>query len=860
MRISPEVEIALTLAQNEAARRRHEYFTLEHLLYALLFDEGTAMIIRHAGGDPAAIKKELEQFLSDQLESVPEETFDVPAASLAVQRAIRRAAAHVQSSGKEQITGANVLVAIFAERESPAVSLLEKAGVTRLDVVAYISHGVSKAEEADEGREKEAASLDGDGDGPRSRRDPLKAYTINLNDEAREKRIDPLVGRSNEISRMIQILARRKKNNPLLVGDSGVGKTAIVEGLALKIVTGQVPDALKKSTVYSLDMGALIAGTRYRGEFEERLKGVVKALQKIDGAVLFIDEIHTIVGAGATSGGSMDASNLLKPALASGRMRCIGSTTFEEFRQHFEKDRALSRRFQRVEVIEPSIEDTKKILEGLRSKYEEFHGVKYTDAALDAAATLSARYLHDRRLPDKAIDLLDEAGAAAKLKLYSEEKAAAPLQLGPASSPDLSKKDEKKEASPLNGSSANGAPAPDAPKTTRSGEVPPLPVLLPKASESSPGLDADSADKKPKIIVDVSEVETVLARMAQIPPREVSSNDRAKLKNLDQELKGVVFGQERAILQLAAAIKLARAGLRSPEKPIGNFLLTGPTGVGKTEVAKQLAKIMGISFVRFDMSEYMERHTVSRLIGAPPGYVGFDQGGLLTDAIAKTPHAVLLLDEIEKAHPDVFNVLLQIMDHGKLTDNNGKSTDFRHVILLMTSNVGARDLGRRAVGFGDRRATGDAEREYKLLFSPEFRNRLDARIQFDPLSQETMGSIVDKFMKELTGQLAERNVELELTPNARTHLAEKGYDPDFGARPLARVIQEDVKQPLGEELLFGKLEKGGKVLIDVEEAEITDEDTGEKKPGKKLAFTFTSAADKPDDKTDDARTKAAPKA
>ena len=846
MRISPEVEIALTLAQNEAARRRHEFFTLEHLLYALLFDESTAQIIRHAGGDPVAIKKELEQFLSDQLESVPEETFDVPAASLAVQRAIRRAAAHVQSSGKEQITGANVLVAIFAERESPAVNILEKAGVTRLDVVAYISHGVSKAEEADESREKEAASLDGEGEGPRSRRDPLKAYTINLNDEAREKRIDPLVGRSNEINRMIQILARRKKNNPLLVGDSGVGKTAIVEGLALKIVQGTVPDALKKATVYSLDMGALIAGTRYRGEFEERLKGVVKALQKVDGAVLFIDEIHTIVGAGATSGGSMDASNLLKPALASGRMRCIGSTTFEEFRQHFEKDRALARRFQRVEVNEPSIEDTKKILLGLRGKYEDFHGVRYTDDALDAAATLSARYLHDRRLPDKAIDLLDEAGAAAKLKLYSDDKsAAAPLQLlpGPPSERTLEKSDGN-GASGLNGSGGSV----DGPRTTRTGEAPPA---LHKSSASS---DGNKEKDKPKIVVGVTEVETVLARMAQIPPREVSSNDKEKLKNLDSDLRNVVYGQERAIVQLAAAIKLARAGLRSPEKPIGNFLLTGPTGVGKTEVAKQLAKIMGISFVRFDMSEYMERHTVSRLIGAPPGYVGFDQGGLLTDAIAKTPHAVLLLDEIEKAHPDVFNVLLQIMDHGKLTDNNGKSTDFRHVILLMTSNVGARDLGRRAVGFGERRAVGDAEREYKLLFSPEFRNRLDARIQFDPLSPETMGSIVDKFMKELSAQLAERKVSLELTPAARTHLAEKGYDPDFGARPLARVIQEDVKQPLGEELLFGKLEKGGKVTIDAEDAEVEDEKTGEKKPGKKLAFRYESAPPAPAD--DEAKKKA----
>jgi ATP-dependent Clp protease ATP-binding subunit ClpA len=860
MRISPEVEIALTLAQNEAARRRHEYFTLEHLLYALLFDEATAQIIRHAGGDPTVIKKELEQFLSDQLESVPEESFDVPAASLAVQRAIRRAAAHVQSSGKEQITGANVLVAIFAERESPAVTILEKASVTRLDVVAYISHGVSKADESEDGREKEAASLDGEGEGPRSRRDPLKAYTINLNDEAREKRIDPLVGRSNEVNRMIQILARRKKNNPLLVGDSGVGKTAIVEGLALKIVSGHVPDALKKSTVYSLDMGALIAGTRYRGEFEERLKGVVKALQKIDGAVLFIDEIHTIVGAGATSGGSMDASNLLKPALASGRMRCIGSTTFEEFRQHFEKDRALARRFQRVEVNEPSIEDTRKILEGLRSKYEDFHGVRYTDDALEAAATLSARYLHDRRLPDKAIDLLDEAGAAAKLKLYTTD-VTTPPQLGPGPisvSEEILIDDD--EGSPTAGGIETTKPLQEGPATTPTGTVPPpLPPAAKRRANGAAAPDPDEPAKpapaattaavKPKIIVGVAEVETVLARMAQIPPREVSSNDKEKLKTLDSDLQGVVFGQQRAIAQLASAIKLARAGLRSPEKPIGNFLLTGPTGVGKTEIAKQLAKIMGINFLRFDMSEYMERHTVSRLIGAPPGYVGFDQGGLLTDAIAKTPHSVLLLDEIEKAHPDVFNVLLQIMDHGKLTDNNGKSTDFRHVIVLMTSNVGARDLGRRAVGFGDRRATGDAEREYKLLFSPEFRNRLDARIQFDPLSPDTMGSIVDKFMKELSGQLAERKVSLELKPAARALLAEIGYDPDFGARPLARVIQEQVKQPLGEELLFGKLEKGGKVTIDAEDAKLDveaetpppDEDGITKKPRKKLAFEFESA-------------------
>ena len=835
MRISPEVEIALSLAANEAARRRHEYVTLEHLLYALLFDEATALVVRHAGGDPTVVKKELETFLTEQLDSVPEDAFTTPTASLGVQRAIRRAMSHVQSSGKDQVTGANVLVAIFAERDSPAVNILEKSGVTRLDVVAYISHGISKMDEGESGgADKEPASLGGDEEGPRSRKDPLKAYTINLNEEASGKRIDPLVGRSNEVMRMIQILARRKKNNPLLVGDSGVGKTAIVEGLALKIVNGEVPKALEKSVVYSLDMGALIAGTRYRGEFEERLKGVVKGLQKIDGAILFIDEIHTIVGAGATSGGSMDASNLLKPALASGRMRCIGSTTFEEFRQHFEKDRALARRFQRVEVNEPSIEDTKKILAGLRPQYEEFHGVKYTDEALDAAATLSARYLHDRRLPDKAIDLLDEAGAAAKLALYKGEKPPNLMRDEPEAG-DAAKKEAAVAADGggvgLNGGGAlNGS----GPATTPTGTVP-------EKIGSSKDVNAKDGEKPAVIIVGVVDVETVLARMAQIPPREVSSNDKEKLRALDLDLKKVVFGQDRALDQLAAAIKLARAGLRSPEKPIGNFLLTGPTGVGKTEAAKQLAKVMGISFLRFDMSEYMERHTVSRLIGAPPGYVGFDQGGLLTDAIAKTPHAVLLLDEIEKAHPDVFNVLLQIMDHGKLTDNNGKSTDFRHVILLMTSNVGARDLGRRSVGFGDNRATGDAEREYKLLFSPEFRNSLDARIAFDALSPGTMGSIVDKFMKELSGQLAEKHVTIEVTEPARTYLAEKGYDPDFGARPLARIIQEEVKTPLGEELLFGALEKGGSVVVGIVDAEVEDEKTGEKRPGKKLSFKCTAA-------------------
>ncbi len=755
MRISPEVEIALNLAANEAARRRHEYITVEHLLYALLFDDATSAIVKHAGGDVARLKKELERFLDEQVEQLNEsDALSInPQPSIGVQRAIRRAAAHVQSSGKEEVTGANVLVAIFAERDSFAVSMLETQGVTRLDVVAYVAHGISKTDDGAATPDGESSELAG-GDGPaKPQKDPLKAFTLNLNEEAKAKRIDPLIGRQKEVERIIHILARRKKNNALLVGDAGVGKTAIVEGLARKIVEGDVPNALKSSTIYSLDMGALMAGTRYRGDFEERVKQVVQALQKIEGAVVFVDEIHTIVGAGATTGGSMDASNLLKPALASGRLRCIGSTTFEEFRSHFEKDRALARRFQRVEVNEPSVEDTIAILKGLQKQYEEYHSVSYTEPAVLAAANLSSKYLHDRRLPDKAIDLLDEAGAGAKL---------------------------------------HG-----------------------------------------KTVVDVKEVEEVLARMAQIPPREVSSDDRESLRSLEGDLKKVVFGQDAAILSLVSAMKLARAGLRAPERPIGSFLLTGPTGVGKTEVAKQLAKTLGINIVRFDMSEYMEAHTVSRLIGAPPGYVGFDQGGLLTDAIAKNPHTVLLLDEIEKAHPAVFNVLLQVMDHGKLTDNNGKTTDFRHAIVIMTSNVGARDLARRAVGFGAGRSEGDAEREYKRVFSPEFRNRLDARIEFNPLTAEVMIHIVDKFLKELDGQLLSKHVSMEATTAAREYLAEKGYDPDFGARPLARIIQEEVKRPLGDELLFGKLENGGNVVIDLDV------------PAKKLVFRFTGRAEKP---------------
>jgi ATP-dependent Clp protease ATP-binding subunit ClpA len=766
MRISPEVEIALSVAASDAARRRHEYMTIEHLLYALMLDQATAAVVRHAGGDPAAIQRKLERYLTDA-EALPEDAATTPTPSLGVQRAIRRAVNHVKSSGKEEVTGANVLIAMFAEHDSYAVTALEEGGVTRLDVVSYVSHGVSKADD-DEPSTQKSGGENAESEGVAPAKDPLKAYTVNLNEEATKSRIDPLVGRENEVARIVQILARRKKNNPLLVGDAGVGKTAIAEGLALKIVRGEVPKALLGSTVYSLDMGALLAGTRFRGDFEERIKQTIKAIQKIDKAILFIDEIHTIVGAGATTGGSMDASNLLKPALASGKLRCIGSTTFNEYRQHFEKDRALSRRFQRVEVNEPSVEDTVKILEGLAPQYEEFHALKYAPDALRAAAELSAKYLHDRKLPDKAIDLVDETGAAVKLKA-----------------------------------------------------------------------DADGREAATPLTVTVADVEAVLARMAQIPPREVSTSDKDRLRELEGDLRAVVFGQDEAIGQLVAAIKLSRAGLRTPEKPIGSFLLTGPTGVGKTEVAKQLAKVMGIGFVRFDMSEYMESHTVSRLIGAPPGYVGFDQGGLLTDAIAKTPHAVLLLDEIEKAHPQIFNILLQVMDHGRLTDHNGKQTDFRHVILLMTSNVGVRDLQRRTVGFGDAsgqdRENVGLDREYKQLFSPEFRNRLDAKIQFKSLDPAVMQSIVGKFVKELSGQLAERKVTIELTPAATDYLADKGYDKDNGARPLARVIQEEIKRPLGDELLFGKLENGGHLVVDA----------ATEGSAKKLVFRFGSKKDAP---------------
>ncbi|GMV38377.1 MAG: ATP-dependent Clp protease ATP-binding subunit ClpC [Myxococcales bacterium] len=734
--ISPELRVSVSVALTEAARRSHEFAGLEHLLYALLHDAETSNVLRHCGADLADLKKTIEAWLDETVEAAGSAERP-PRPSIAFQHAIQRAARHAEGAGKDRVAGPDVLVAMFAEPDNFAVYFLEKQGVTRLDIVSYLSHGVSKLGE-DETKPVGPvgpAYEEGEEDDPKAEpsKSPLDAWCTNLNELAAKGGVDPLIGRAREIERTLHILLRRRKNNPLFVGDSGVGKTAMAEGLAQKIVAGEVPGPLKDAVIWSLDMGALLAGTKYRGDFESRVKAVLKALKAIPNAILFIDEIHTIVGAGAVSGGSMDASNLLKPALASGTLRCIGSTTYEEFRSHFERDRALVRRFQRIDIGEPSVDDTIKILEGLVPKYEAFHGVRYTGTAIKAAAELSFRHLQDRRLPDKAIDLIDEAGAAVRLK---------------------------------------------------GGE---------------------------RTRVGAGDIEDVVARMAQIPPKSVSRNDRDRLQTLGGDLKGAIFGQDDAIDTLVSAIKLSRAGLKHPDKPVGSFLLTGPTGVGKTEVAKQLAAQLGNAFLRFDMSEYMERHTVSRLIGAPPGYVGFDQGGLLTDAVRKTPYAVLLLDEIEKAHPDVFNILLQVMDHGTLTDNNGKKADFRNVILLMTSNVGARDLAQRRVGFGGETNLGDEEKAYKNMFSPEFRNRLDARIRFAPLSRDIMVQIVRKFVGELQAQLTPRKVTLTLTDEVTAWLADKGYDPAFGARPLGRVIQEHLKHPLSDLLLFGALAKGGKV-------------------------------------------------
>ena len=739
MRLSRELEISLTLAIKEAKKRRHEFLCLEHVLYALLFDETVAEIIRNCGGNVKTLQRDLESFFLENLDQLPEDEDAEPVQTLGFQRVLQRAAAHVQSSGKEVIEGRNLLVALFREENSHALYLLEKQGISRLDVLNYISHGISKipAEE-----EESASRADGgpveDEDEPRPVRNPLEAFAANLVQRAKDGLIDPLIGRATELERTIHVLCRRRKNNPIYVGDSGVGKTAIVDGLALKIAHGEVPDAIKNATIYSLDMGAVLAGTKFRGQFEERLKAVLNALKKQPQAILFIDEIHTIVGAGATSGGSMDASNILKPALASGTLRCIGATTYHEYRSYFERDRALARRFQKIEVHEPSIDETVQILEGLKSHYEKHHEVTYTPDAIRAAAELSAKYINDRFLPDKAIDVIDEVGASFKLKPATEEKT-----------------------------------------------------------------------------IQDTDIEAVVAKIARIPPRSVSVSDKERLQNLEGDLRRVVFGQDKAIETVVTAIRMSRAGLGSPEKPVGSFLFSGPTGVGKTEVAKQLAATLGLQFLRFDMSEYMEKHTVSRLIGAPPGYVGFDQGGLLTEAITRNPHSVLLLDEIEKAHPDLFNILLQVMDHATLTDNNGKKADFRHVILIMTSNAGAREMASAAIGFGERSNANKGEQALEKLFSPEFRNRLDATVTFGTLTHEAVERVVEKFMNELVQQLSEKKVSITLMPAARRYLAEKGYDTTYGARPMARLIQKEVKLVLADEILFGKLQDGGEVEIDL---------------------------------------------
>ena len=757
---SSTLEQAIHAALALANERRHEFATLEHLLLALLDEPDAARVMRACSVDLGELRTALVEFVDEDLSNLVTDidgSEAVPTA--AFQRVIQRAAIHVQSSGRTEVTGANVLVAIFAERESDAAYFLQDQDMTRYDAVNFIAHGVAKdpafgeprpvsgAHEAEEEPQPQAAEGE-------NKESALAKYCVDLNAKSREGDIDPLIGRSHEVERCIQVLCRRRKNNPLLVGDPGVGKTAIAEGLARKIVQGEVPEVLSETTIYSLDMGALLAGTRYRGDFEERLKAVVTELEEHPDAVLFIDEIHTVIGAGATSGGAMDASNLLKPALQGGKLRCMGSTTFKEFRQHFEKDRALSRRFQKIDVVEPTVEDAIKILKGLKPYFEDHHSVKYTNEAIKSAVDLSARYINDRKLPDKAIDVIDEAGAAQHLVVASKRR----KSIGP------------------------------------------------------------------------KEIEAVVAKIARIPPKNVSKDDAEVLKDLEGALKRVVFGQDKAIEALSSAIKLARAGLREPEKPIGNYLFAGPTGVGKTEVAKQLADSLGVELLRFDMSEYMEKHAVSRLIGAPPGYVGFDQGGLLTDGVDEHPHCVLLLDEIEKAHPDVFNILLQVMDHGNLTDHNGRTVNFRNVVLIMTSNAGATEQAKAAIGFGRDRREGEDTEAIERTFTPEFRNRLDAVISFAPLPKEVILQVVEKFVLQLEAQLLDRNVTIELTQPAAEWLGEKGYDDKMGARPLGRVIQEHIKKPLAEELLFGKLSKGGIVKVGVKDGKIDLQYEGPSRP------------------------------
>ncbi|MBS1246474.1 MAG: clpA [Proteobacteria bacterium] len=743
--LSQELEFSLNAAFQSAREKRHEYITVEHLLSALLDNPSAARVLRACGGNLDELRRSLTAFLRDNVPVLPQESESDTQPTLGFQRVIQRAVLHVQGVGKKEVNGANVLIAIFGEKDSHAVYFLHKQNISRFDVVNFISHGISKV--PGESQPELPPPEEGE-EAAATEKSPLDIFTVNLNERARQGKIDPLIGREHEVERTIQILCRRRKNNPLYVGEAGVGKTAIAEGLAKKIVEGQVPDILKKSTIYSLDMGALLAGTKYRGDFEKRLKAVLNQVRKHEHAILFIDEIHTIIGAGAASGGAMDASNLLKPALASGDLKCIGSTTYQEYRGIFEKDRALSRRFQKIDVVEPSVEETVQILQGLKSRFEQHHGVKYTSHALRAAAELSARYINDRHLPDKAIDVIDEAGASLHLLPPSRRK-----------------------------------------KT-----------------------------------ISVTDIENIVSKIARIPPKSVSSTDKEALRTLERDLKMVVFGQDEAIEALATSIKMARSGLAHPEKPIGSYLFSGPTGVGKTEVTRQLAKILGLELIRFDMSEYMERHTVSRLIGAPPGYVGFDQGGLLTDSITKHPHAVLLLDEIEKAHPDVYNLLLQVMDHGTLTDNNGRKADFRNVIIVMTTNAGADQMGRASIGFTKQDHTADGAEVIKRAFSPEFRNRLDAIIPFKPLSPDTIGHVVSKFVLELEAQLEEKHVEINVDERARAWLAKNGYDPTMGARPMARLIREKIKKALADEILFGRLAHGGSV-------DVTEE-------GGELAFTF----------------------
>ena len=737
--LSKELEFTLNMAFREAREKRHEFMTVEHLLLALLDNPAACKVLRACGAEMEKLREELSAYIGESTPMLLPRDERETQPTLGFQRVLQRAVFHVQSSGRKEVNGANVLVAIFGERESQAVYFLSRQGITRLDVVNYISHGISKVHDSEEshyppgGEEEKTAE--------QSARSPLDAYAVNLNEQALLGKIDPLIGRRSEVQRTIQILCRRRKNNPLYVGEAGVGKTAIAEGLAKMIVEGEVPEVLGESTIYALDLGALLAGTKYRGDFEKRLKGVLAQLDKEHGAILFIDEIHTIIGAGAASGGVMDASNLIKPMLASGELRCIGSTTYHEYRGIFEKDRALSRRFQKIDITEPSVDEAVKILNGLKSRFEEHHQIKYSRQAMRVAVELSHRYINDRYLPDKAIDVIDEAGASQKL-------------------------------------------------------LPP---------------------SKRRKTIGVPEVEGVVARMARIPPKTVSSNDKDMLRTLQRDLKMVVYGQDAAIDTLGAAIKMARSGLREPGRPIGSYLFAGPTGVGKTEVTRQLARLMGVELVRFDMSEYMERHTVSRLIGAPPGYVGFDQGGLLTEAMVKHPHSVLLLDEIEKAHPDVFNLLLQVMDHGTLTDNNGRKADFRNVMLIMTTNAGAEQMHRASIGFTRQDHSGDAIEVVKRLFTPEFRNRLDAVVQFSALDETVIAHVVDKFIIELEAQLEDKRVTLEADEAARAWLARHGFDRLMGARPMARIIQEHIKRPLAEELLFGRLEEGGHVKVAVKD-------------------------------------------